>query len=70
MNPFGVFLLGLISCAIWNGGLIYLGATLGKNWQDIIAFLSSYNKMVILFLATVLIIYLFFRLAQYRLRRK
>jgi membrane protein DedA with SNARE-associated domain len=70
MHPFGVFLLGIISCAIWNGGLIYLGASLGKNWQDIIAFLSSYNKTVIILLATVLIIYLFFRFAKSRIQRK
>jgi len=70
MNPFWVFSLGIISCAIWNGGLIYLGATLGKNWQDILAFLSSYNKIVFLLLILVLIIYLFFRFAKSIRQRK
>jgi membrane protein DedA with SNARE-associated domain len=70
MQPQWVFLLGLISCAIWNGGLIYLGATLGKKWGDIIAFLSSYNKAVILILASLFVLYLIFRFAQYRFKRR
>ena len=70
MQPKWVFLLGLISCAIWNGSLIYLGATLGKNWEEIIAFLSSYNKAVILILASFFILYLGFRFAQYQLKRR
>jgi membrane protein DedA with SNARE-associated domain len=70
MHPFGVFLLGIISCGLWNGGLIYLGATLGKNWQDILTFLSSYNKIVIILLATIFTIYLFFRFTKSRIQRK
>lgn len=51
-----VFLLALISCAIWNGGLIYLGAILGRNWEEIVAFLKLYNQIVIFAIVLLLII--------------
>jgi membrane protein DedA with SNARE-associated domain len=53
-----VFVLALISCAIWNGGLIYLGSVVGSNWEEIVSFLRLYNRAVILVIIMVAIIFL------------
>jgi membrane protein DedA with SNARE-associated domain len=47
MKPFHVFYLALIGCAVWNGLLIYLGAIVGKHWEDIMAYLKTYNRIVL-----------------------
>jgi membrane protein DedA with SNARE-associated domain len=57
MRVFPVFTLALISCAIWNGGLIYLGSVVGKNWEEIVSFLQLYNRTVIIAIIIVLIIF-------------
>ncbi|MEJ2635844.1 MAG: DedA family protein [Calditrichia bacterium] len=54
MKPVFVFILALISGAIWNGILIYLGATIGKNWEEIIQIVKLYNRVIII--ATIVVI--------------
>ena len=51
-----VFSLALVSCTIWNGGLIYVGATLGRNWEEIVTFLKLYNQVVIVTIIVVVLI--------------
>ncbi len=36
--------LATLSALAWNGGIIYLGAYLGKSWQDIQHYLDLYNR--------------------------
>ena len=57
MRAMPVLLLATVSCIIWNGGLIYLGAILGRNWQEIVGFLKMYNQIVIIALAVTVILY-------------
>ncbi len=61
MRPVPVFLLALVSCAIWNGLLIYLGASLGKNWQEVVQFVKTYNTYVLTLLVFLGIAYFLFR---------
>ncbi len=61
MRPVPVFLLALVSCAIWNGLLIYLGASLGKNWQEVVQFVKTYNAYVLTLLVFLGIAYFLFR---------
>ncbi len=68
MKPFIVLIAATISCAIWNGLLIYFGSLIGKNWEEIIAFLKVYNRFVIGTLITALVILFFVR--RYRKKRK
>ena len=53
-----VFMLALISCGIWNGGLIYLGSIVGTNWEEIVSFLKLYNRAVITVIIVVAVIFL------------
>ena len=62
-----VFILAFISCAIWNGALIYLGSSIGKNWREIAGFIKIYNRFVlglILIFAVVYIIYRYYKKKQ------
>lgn len=57
MHVFRVFVLALISCTVWNGTLIYLGSLIGKNWQEIVELLKTYNRIVFIALVVLLAIY-------------
>ncbi len=61
-----VFLLGMISCMVWNALLIYAGALLGRNWQEIGEFLKMYNRVVIILLMTAGGSYILYRFVLYR----
>ena len=47
MNTLWVALLATLSALVWNGAIIYLGAYIGKSWQEIQSFLDVYNQVVI-----------------------
>jgi membrane protein DedA with SNARE-associated domain len=64
MNTMLVFLLALISCFVWNGALIGLGALLGENWELIGHFLKVYNQIVIIAVVTALVIFAGYRFYQ------
>ncbi len=66
MPPLIVLILSLISCAIWNGILIYLGAMLGQNWERIITALKIYNQWVLLILISALLVWLLLRYLRKR----
>ncbi len=55
-----VFILALISCGLWNVGLIYLGTIIGKNWQVILEFLKVYNRIVIILILGIIFLYLIY----------
>ncbi len=46
-----------ISALIWNGLLIYLGFTLGENWQIVETYLAKYSTFVLVVLISIVIIY-------------
>src|SRR4030042_2825454 len=66
MKPLAVFSLSLISCAIWNGVLIYLGSIVGKNWGKIIELLKVYNRVVLLVVILAIVIWLLYRFIRKR----
>lgn len=70
MKPLAVFSLSLISCAIWNGVLIYLGSIVGKNWGKIIELLKVYNRVVLLVVILAIVIWLIYRLIRKRMVKK
>jgi membrane protein DedA with SNARE-associated domain len=37
--------LGFASMAVWNGMLLYAGALVGENWDTVMQFLQTYNKV-------------------------
>ncbi len=55
-----VVLLAAVSAIIWNGVIIYLGAYIGKSWQEIQAFLNVYNRIILSILGSLLFGYLIY----------
>ena len=41
-----VLLLALVSCAVWNAVLIWIGYLLGSNWRAIEDILRQYTRVV------------------------
>ena len=61
LSPPIVLLLSFISCAIWNGILIYLGLLVGQNWEQMITALKIYNQWVLMIIILVLLVWLLMR---------
>jgi len=55
LNGFLVFFFASISVLLWNGALIYLGAFLGKSWEEIIQYVKLYNKIILVAVVLLLI---------------
>jgi membrane protein DedA with SNARE-associated domain len=56
LNPLLVLILALASAAIWNGGLIFAGLLVGKNWQIIVTIITRYNQVIIILLFVIVIV--------------
>ena len=54
LNPWWVMLLALISSTFWNGTLIWLGSTIGENWEQIGGYLKQYNTVVTVLILLVI----------------
>ncbi|MUK87981.1 DedA family protein [Ornithinibacillus sp. L9] len=55
----GLFLLfTTLGTLIWNVVLVYLGASLGANWEQIIDYMEVYSKVIYVLLAFFLILLL------------
>lgn len=61
MKIMRVLIYAFISCAVWNGGMIYLGAIVGRNLEMIIELLKLYNRVVLIILFGTIFIYLIYR---------
>lgn len=62
MKPSYVFSLALVGCAAWNLILIYLGSSIGKNWQEIVKIIKIYNRFVAVIFVAILFFYLVYRI--------
>lgn len=49
-----VVLLSTISSLLWNGTLIWLGSSIGENWEQIGVYLKRYNTGVTIIIACVI----------------
>lgn len=49
----GVMGLALISSVFWNGTLIWLGSTVGENWEQIGSWMKQYNTVVTILIVVV-----------------
>ena len=45
LRPRRVLLYSLVSILVWNGILIYAGFLVGSNWEVVIRFLKTYNRI-------------------------
>ena len=46
LNIWKVIIFSTISSLLWNGTLIWLGSTIGENWEQIGVYLKRYNTVV------------------------
>jgi len=56
-----VVVLSLISSLFWNGTLIWLGSSIGENWEQIRVYLNRYNTGVTIVLLLVVSAFLIHR---------
>ena len=67
MNFAVTTLLCAVSAAVWNFLLLYLGKSFGKNWRNVMEYLSVYGEIVIV-LALILLLILGWK--YFRQKRK
>jgi membrane protein DedA with SNARE-associated domain len=53
LNIWKVITLSTISSLLWNGTLIWLGSTIGENWEQIGVYLKRYNTTVTILIVIV-----------------
>lgn len=56
MNFAMTTLLCAISAAVWNFLLLYLGKSFGKNWRNVMEYLSVYGEIITALIVIVLLI--------------
>jgi len=56
--------LGVLSCILWNGVLIYAGSTIGENWQRVTYWIERYNVLVFTIIGIVFAIWAYYNLIQ------
>ena len=61
LNIWKVFILATISSLLWNGTLIWLGSTIGENWELIGVYLKRYNTAVTIIILIILSAFLIHR---------
>jgi len=57
-----VFSLALLSVILWNGGLLWVGASIGENWEIVGDYLKRYNRIVSLTLVGIIIAFVAHRI--------
>jgi membrane protein DedA with SNARE-associated domain len=58
LNTVYVAVFATISALVWNGIIIYLGAFIGRSWQEIQQFINTYNKIVVSLLIVIAIFFI------------
>jgi membrane protein DedA with SNARE-associated domain len=74
LNPIKVFILSLISAAIWNLIWIQTGYTLGGNWNIVktkmAEIMKNYNIAATIIITTLIVIYIVYRIIQKKKDKK
>jgi membrane protein DedA with SNARE-associated domain len=58
MNIVSAIAAATFSSLVWNGGLLWLGATIGENWVQIQYYLNQYNKFVTILLGIIILFFI------------
>ncbi len=61
LNIWKVVLFSTISSVMWNGTLIWLGSSIGENWEQIGIYLKRYNLAVTIIIVSVIAVFLIHR---------
>ncbi|MBS1270899.1 MAG: Protein DedA [Candidatus Marinimicrobia bacterium] len=54
--------LGVVSCILWNGALIYAGSRVGENWEIVSAWIQKYNAVALVIAGIALLVWGYFNL--------
>jgi len=54
LSVWKVILLSTISSILWNGTLIWLGSSIGENWEQIGVYLKRYNTAVTIIIVLII----------------
>ncbi len=65
-----VIFLAFLSAALWNLILVYLGLTLGENWEFFREVIWKYNRFFLAAVLLVIVVYLFWRYYLKRIIRE
>lgn len=66
LQAWKVAVLGFVSCAVWNGMLIYAGYKVGENWGNILTLLKQYNTVMLSALAVLLVCWIIRKIGRTR----
>ncbi len=69
LNGLLVLAAATISVLLWNGLLIYLGAFIGKSWEEVVQYVKFYNQIILIGLGILLLGYAMVYWQQRRKRR-
>ena len=61
LKAWKVVLLSTASSLLWNGTLIWLGSSIGENWEQIGVYLKRYNTAVSILIVVIIGGFLFHR---------
>ena len=61
LKPWKVIVLSTISSLFWNGALIWMGSSIGENWEQIGVYLKRYNTIVSILIVVIIAGFLFHR---------
>ena len=54
LSVWKVIVLATVSSLLWNGTLLWLGASIGENWEQIVVYLKRYNSVVTVLIVLVI----------------
>lgn len=66
MNPVMFVALTTLGTALWSGILTYAGMVLGQNWNQVVEWISQYQKVVLVGIGLVAILFVVYKLRQVR----
>lgn len=66
MNPILFVALTTVGTALWSGILTYAGMVLGQNWNLVVEWISQYQKVVLVGIGLVAILFVVYKLRQMR----
>jgi membrane protein DedA with SNARE-associated domain len=64
LKVYYVFILGLISAAVWNAMLLIAGILVGKNWHIISTVILRYNQFFLLLIIVLIAIFVIRRIKK------
>jgi membrane protein DedA with SNARE-associated domain len=62
MNPVTFVLLTTIGTALWSGILTFTGMVLGQNWNQVVVWISQYQKVVLVVIGLTAIAFVVYKL--------